>query len=405
MRSKTILMILATIVAALPVIVVNSCISEFDARLPADENDVLVVTGDIIENSEIDIVLSKTFSLEKPAPPAESQNITATVTVVGSDGSTTAAGIQVDKGTYRLSVGELDSDVSYSLRIEYNGNVYVSEPAKPLRTPDIKELSWEQPEPYGDVYFRVSTGNAPSDEPQYFLWSYREDWKFLAVEYTELYYNYELKGISMLSEPEILENYVCWKSNIRNNLLIGTTQGLTANNLVNKRILEMASVSDRFSAEYCLTVSQKAVSKAAYEYYRNKKTENEEMGGIFTPQPSEVPGNITCTTNHAKKTIGFVSVVKNVPVKRLFVNGGEVIRDNQKCEFFITPETFSGNCAREGVEEWEYASMNDLEPLGVKSENEDDGYALYGWVRTNCIDCVVAGGTKDKPDFWPEEGD
>lgn len=66
----------------------------------------------------------------------------------------------MDKGTYRLSIGELDGDVSYGLRIEYNGNVYISEPARPLHTPDIKELSWEQPEPYGDVYFRVSTGEA-----------------------------------------------------------------------------------------------------------------------------------------------------------------------------------------------------------------------------------------------------
>ncbi len=408
MRSKTIFMIFAAIITAFSVIVVNSCISEFDARLPADENDVLVVTGDIIGNSEVDIVLSKTFPIGNPAPPPESQNITATVTVVGSDGSTTASGIQVDKGTYRLSIGELDGDVSYGLRIEYNGNVYISEPARPLHTPDIKELSWEQPEPYGDVYFRVSTGEAPSDEPQYFIWSYREDWKFLAYEYTELYYDYDLKKISMLSEPEILEKYICWKSNVKNKLLIGTTQGLIVNSLVNKRILEVQSGSDRFSTDYCLTVSQKSVSKAAYEYYRNKKTENEEMGGIFTPQPSEVLGNITCVTDHAKKTIGFVSVLKNVSVKRLFVSGGELVRINPGCEFFIEPEIFEENRAKQGLEEWEYASRNDLEPVGTEWENGTDPlipYKLIGWARTICVDCVIAGGTKNKPDFWPEEAD
>ena len=103
-----------------------------------------------------------------------------------------------------------------------------------------------------------------------------------------------------------------------------------------------------------------------------------------------------------------MSVVKNVSVKRLFVSGGELVRINPGCEFFIEPEIFEENRAKQGLEEWEYASRNDLEPVGTEWENGTDPlipYKLIGWARTICVDCVIAGGTKNKPDFWPEEAD
>lgn len=391
------------VLTVLMMLVTNACISEFEVELPAEENDVLVVTGDIIENSQVDIVLSKVFPVERPAPPPESQNITAIVTVVSSDGSQSAPATSMGHGVYRLDIGELKNDVGYGLKIECGGNVYTSELSKPFHTPALKELSWKQPEPYGDVYFHISTGEETSGEPQYFMWSYREDWEFLPPEYTEIYYDYNLRKIERMKPQQIIDKYICWKSNTKNNLLIGTTQGLVVNNIVNKQILNLPSESDRFSTKYCLTVSQKAVSKAAYEYYKSKKTENEEMGGIFTPQPNEVSGNITCSTDPNKKTVGFVSVVKNISTKRVFVDRGELIRVNPGCDYFITPEQFDEYRAAENLQEWEYASKYDLEPLGTKSENYY--IKLDGWVLTHCIDCVAAGGTKNKPDFWPEKED
>ena len=36
-------------------------------------------------------------------------------------------------------------------------------------------------------------------------------------------------------------------------------------------------------------MKQRALSKGEFEYYENKVKLSEEMGGLFTPQPSELP--------------------------------------------------------------------------------------------------------------------
>ena len=111
MKPKATLIISAAIIALLPVVVVNSCISEFEAGIDTDENAVLVVSGDIIENTEVDFTLSKTFGVDYPAPPGESKEIIATVTMIGSDGSQSAPATSMGQGVYRLAIGELNNDV------------------------------------------------------------------------------------------------------------------------------------------------------------------------------------------------------------------------------------------------------------------------------------------------------
>ena len=62
-------------------------------------------------------------------------------------------------------------------------------------------------------------------------------------------------------------------------------------------------------------VQQRALSKEGYEYYLNVQQQNEEMGGIFTPQPSEIQGNISCISQPERRTIGYVGVYKNISEK------------------------------------------------------------------------------------------
>ena len=62
---------------------------------------------------------------------------------------------------------------------------------------------------------------------------------------------------------------------------------------------------DRFTVLYSIQVQQRALSKEGYEYYLNVQQQNEEMGGIFTPQPSEIQGNISKKLYQACHRVGI----------------------------------------------------------------------------------------------------
>ncbi|MDD4819480.1 MAG: DUF4249 family protein [Flavobacteriales bacterium] len=394
-------------ILTITVILFAACISEFKATLPSSESNILVVSGDIIENTQVDFTLSKTFDLDSPVPPASSYDITATVTLVGSDGSKSAPAKSMGKGVYRMNIGTLSDNVEYCLSIEYEGNIYTSTMSKPITTPEIEGMSFSQPEENGNIGIRVSTAQTASATVQYFIWTYQEDWEFPAKNYTRLYYNKDKKAPDTLS---VADKYYCWQSNSVNKLLVASTDNMASNKLTNKQILDYPSDDDRFISLYCITLTQKAVSKSAYQYYLSKKTENEDMGGIFTPQPTELGGNITCSTNSARKAIGFVSVLKNVVTKRFFIDRKDISRTATSCDVYLTPDQVAEAAAAKEITVDEYIINQELEPIGdwawekdTRDETDNVVIDLSGYASIICTDCVKAGGSKSKPSWWPND--
>lgn len=406
MKSK-IIFVVASVFITVMLLLPSGCITEFTAELPIKEDDILVVSGDIIENTEVEFVLSKSFSINSANPPGESQNVVATVSIIGSDGFQSQHATDMGKGVYRIAVGELKDDVSYGVRIDYYGNTYTSELSKPICTPEIDEVSCLQQEAFADARICVSTHDDTSSEPRYFIWNYQEDWEFPAWRYTRLYVRQLSQNVIIIDTLNYNYRYECWKKNTVNELLIGTTETLAENRLVDKQILSYSPDNERFRSLYCITLTQKAVSKAAYEYFKNKKMENEEMGGIFTPQPNEVRGNITCQTDPSKRTIGYVSVIKNVSRKRLYVKAGDVTKKglDSGCPL-LSQEEAKAQQKDMGLKTLEeFLLVSGLEPVGDWQWINEIDYALEitGYTTKRCVDCVLSGGTKNKPDFWPND--
>lgn len=92
--------------------------------------------------------------------------------------------------------------------------------------------------------------------------------------------------------------------------MIGSTEKLKEHLIINNKLLDVPVNEDRFTVLYSIQVQQRALSKEGYEYYLNVQQQNEEMGGIFTPQPSESQGNISCISQPGRRTIGYVGVYK-----------------------------------------------------------------------------------------------
>ena len=155
------------------VCMMSGCIEEYEADIPADDSDILVVEGSICASQKNTFILTRTMALNSKESPQKVWG--AHVSIHGSDGSEYVA---VDTGgNYTCEVGELSPDVEYYLRIEVDGEVYESEPQKPLRTEKIEDVRGMQITPDSHIDILV-TPAAPlnPDEVNYYSWTYDETW-------------------------------------------------------------------------------------------------------------------------------------------------------------------------------------------------------------------------------------
>ena len=154
--------------------------------------------------------------------------------------------------------------------------------------------------------------------------------------------------------------------------------------------MSLASGSEKLSVLYSLNVHQYSLSKEAYIYLQKLKLNTEDIGSIFSVQPSELTGNIHCTTNPSEIVIGFVEVSQEKE-KRLFISNVEVPGWNyrQDCQ---TPYIVLNN--PDSIQK--YAAGLPTIPyqagLGIIS--------FYDSPDPNCVDCTLRGSNV-RPSFWP----
>ena len=370
----------------------KGCISEFNANLPYEDSQILIVDGSIVGGELVTFYVGRSFSLDEKYTPAI-HTVDAKLVVTGDNGYTSKEAISMGGGYYQLYIDPLEDEVVYSLKITTaSGEVYESLPGKPLKTPPIDSLSFNQPNGK-DVHFYISTHDTENNEnADYFFWTYRQDWEVKAHYPTGVLFHPDS------GYYEGVQNLICWGGETKQNILIGSTEALSENRLVNHDFLQETVTHKKFEHLFRIIVTQRAISRESYQYYKNKRSINEEMDGLFTPQPSEVKGNIECITNPDLKVIGYVDVVKNVSQQTLFVYSYELNR------MVFTPCTL-------GTLDWLFPPEFEAQPINFYlqgyrpvirylEELEDPEY-IVEWAPSECVDCVIAGGSLTKPEGWP----
>lgn len=378
MKKRTNIIILISLLG----FTLSNCIDEFDAKIPDGGVGLLVVEGNIISDSTVVFSLSRTFSLNEDDLPSGYNKITADVSVVGEDGSR-IAGTSIGDGRYQVRIGTLNKQVRYGLEIVYEGDTYNSELQYPIETAVIEEVTFEQPEDYGDIHIRLSTRNTGATGPAYYIWTYEEDWEVRAAFYSKWIYDPVTDEVHIYETAPYAQGWIHAEST---KTLVGSTESNAENLLKNKKMYSFASDNLRASYYYSTLMKQRALSKGEFEYYENKVKLSEEMGGLFTPQPSELPTNITCS-NSDKQAIGYVGVNMNVSEYRLYISTNDIQYDNPyECSLLPDGET-------------ENKSNYDLYIAGYRiAFSEMTGYQ---WAKKECTDVRSLGATLNKPSFWP----
>lgn len=363
-----------------------SCIDEYDADLPVSDQQYLVVEGSICGESTCTFYLSKSLSLAPTAEEILGRYINdATVRICGSNHSSLLAK-RVGFGAYQANVGPLNQNSSYRLEIEWEGRTYTSEAQYPLATPDIKDLHFEQPREDELVDILITPDTRLIDGDQYFRWDYQENWEIHTPYQTDWDYNVATDEFFKLDQ----RLNVGWCQDLNHQSIIGNNVDFVDKEIKNLRLYNCSNMDNRFNFLYCTTVTQRAISREEYEYETLRQRQSDDMGGLFTPQPSELPSNISCSDSRYK-TIGYVGVTLRTVQKRLYIESKQV-----GYRLGRIPQIPTGD---------------DLAELGTPPEIYQKGFRVLSydpmthattWIERWGVDCTAWGAKLTPPDFWRE---
>lgn len=376
------------ILTCLVIIVVVGCKEKYVPPFTSPPTGYLVVEGNINSGGKTTVNLSRTATLEGNKRLLEKG---ATVQVEGDDNSTYPLQETIE-GRYESDQLQLNNRFKYRLNIRTaEGKQYSSDFEGLKMTPVIDSISWQREN--GNVQLYV---NAHDDQnnTKYYQWDYVETWEFHSP-YVSLLKLTEVGPDLVLGYKDSTTFDVdhtimtCWRSQISTSLLIGSTAKLTKD-IVYLPIANVPKPSKKLSVLYSINVRQTALTKQAYEYLEKMKKNTESSGTIFDPQPSELKGNIHCTSDPKELVIGYVTASTSEE-KRRFIYRSEVPDWNYTsgCETMVID---NNKDSINKYRNWIPSDINTMFRNTIVSYNAVNDLL--------CIDCTVEG-TNVKPDFWP----
>lgn len=379
----------------LPLWGMASCIEPFEAEISSSEATRLVVEGNIVSDRVSKFTISSSIDLDDERLSVN-YITNATVAVKGTDGSIFYGTRNYGDPFYQVSVGTLNPSVSYYLSIIWEGHTYQSEPLKPLYVPDIKQMRFQQVREDQLVDVLLST-NQPVDTTTFYLkMNYEEYWEIYTPIRTNGYYDPVYDDCFLMDEAngERMDHGFCHHQNDKP-VIIDPNQ-FNNNELTDYQVYTIDCSDDRLQTLYYTKVELEAIGKDEYEYENLRGKLTDEMGGLFSPQPSELPTNMVCTDGDVK-VIGYVGVRGNVSSSELFIprNSVNYVSRHKAChdideemEEKYTP--FQLYCYGYRV-----SSYNVVDPMS--------GARKPTWCPRWGVDCTdpTWGATRHRPSFWP----
>lgn len=138
---------------------------------------------------------------------------------------------------------------------------------------------------------------------------------------------------------------------------------------------------------YYVKVRQNSIREAAYKYFTNIQKNSEQAGGIFSPIPMEIQGNIRCVSDPDVPVIGYTEVSTTVK-KEVFIPSPNDLYEEPAFECYTLKEQYD-------------EIPDNYMPYGFYNDPPGVEWFFYG--PKTCVDCRIAGGTKNRPAFWPTD--
>ena len=360
------------------------CRDKFTADLPSTQKNILVVEGNLAPAGAATVInLTRTYNLTgapQPKPVLQAQ-----LNVEAKDNSMNAVLPMTAPGVYSAQLN-IQAGKEYRLRIRTtDGRIYFSDFVVPRISPPIDSISWERFE--DDVRVYANTKD-PSNNSRYYQWDYDETWEIRSTYRTEWKFQPPNMVVPRGSTPEA---YICWKYAKSNSILIASSAHLSNDVIYKAPLVTIPRGAEKLSVRYSTLVRQKVLSKAAYDYLQVMRRNTETLGSIFDAQPSELKGNINCTSHKDEQVIGFLTA-SSITEKRAFISHSEVPWANFRLE-----------CEEVRIRNHP-DSIAAMMPFYIPIYKHEDPIttATIAWqaATPSCVDCTLRGGSLTKPSYW-----
>ena len=380
-----------------------SCIYPFTPET-VDGSGTLVVDGDIFIGEFTEVSLSYAAPIGRELVFAYPQD--ARVWVEDDEGNVFNGNFSGHKTsenvTFSVDTRYADPSRNYRLcvSIPEEGRDYVSSWERVCSAPVIDSLSYILDFDRSRLNVALSMH---SGSESYYKWDYVEDWEYHALYnavlkldvQTTYYWNSSHTSVNVRAMDYDRENlYYCYGHNVSKNIMTFSTEKQTDDRFVDLEFRPINRDDLRLSYLYRIKVSLEPLSRDAFDFWENMKTNSESSGDLFTPNPSETVGNIRCVQDPDVFVLGYINVAQRA-TKTL------VLRQQEHL-FFKRKETFA-DAELVGSTMWKDFYERQYLPYTWYIPN--DVSQTY-WLPEKCVDCMKRGdSTKDisrnKPADWP----
>jgi hypothetical protein len=363
-----------------------ACKESYDAPVKSTRNAYLVVDGFINNGTDSTYVhLTHTFTLDDSS--RVTPELRAKVTVEGkSNGSYSLQ--EWGGGVYGIPSLALNTAQPYRLHIlTAAGKEYVSDYLELKTSPPIDSISWQRTAA-GNVQIYANTHD-PQNASHYYRWEYQETWEFNSAYYAILkYVNHKIAPL--FPNPY----YTCWKYASSTSILLGSSTKLSTDEISQAPLALIPSGSWKLQIRYSILVRQYVLTADAYNFWQQMQKNTEQIGSIFSPQPSEPKGNVHSLKDPTEQVIGFVSA-GTFRQQRIFITPGQ-IPDWHSDPYF----TCSLLDIPEDSLEYYLGGSSFILPVDYSPTSSGQGPPRYDIADAYCVNCTLTG-TNIKPSYWP----
>jgi hypothetical protein len=355
----------------------------------------LVVDGLINTGADSTIFkISRTFKLESKAVVSPERGA---LVVVESDAglSYTLPELPLKPGNYAAPALNLDQSKKYRIRIRTKDNKeYLSDFVESKVSPPVN-LTYDFKRGNLNIY---SSARDVTGQSRYYNYSYVETWQYKS----RLVSTWKVVNHQLLRRDFPQDDiYNCYHHLSSSNISIATTAALTEDRLEDNLIVNVPPASEKVWIEYSILVKQNVLTKEGFNFFETLKKNTEKVGSIFDAQPSQLFGNIHCTTNPAETVIGFVAA-GTVTEKRVTLIASELpfsfsgpVPDDY-CERSKDTLSVSSGAVKRLL-------LDPAQPGYIPLEELTGPGGIYAYIATSdfkCADCRLQGGTNIIPSYW-----
>lgn len=370
---------------------VSSCVYPFEPELDKSAGRNLVIEGDLLIGSYSYIRLGYMSYLDEDVAEWD---VKAEVRAEDEKGNM-YIGKRVDSNLYLISLNLADPSSRFRLYVVLDdGREYASEWAEARRAPVVDEITHELYAPTNQVRFNITLHS--DDGEQYFRWFFDEDWEYESLYNATYWYDLDIEDPEdngrMIKYGEREGTHYCWMNQQSTGLYFTTTRDLESDKVQEKNFYRVAAQSQKMSSLYSMNVRVESTTEDCFDYWKNVRTNSENLGDLFSPIPSEMRGNIYNLSDPDEIVLGYVNV-STIAEKRVFVDNNETGYYIKKT--YIPEEDWMIEVP---TSEWRrYYLYKQYLPV-----SKGEGSIFY-WAPKRCVDCRLQGGTKNRPVFWPNK--